>query len=61
MKKLPLNEAVADLMTIEPHVESSSLVLDKFTLPDGRVAILRMELTTDEWETEDATVWKPNS
>jgi hypothetical protein len=54
-----LEEAVDELMKIESHVCASSLTLAKVALPDGRDAILRMELTTDEWDVEDAVIWKP--
>jgi hypothetical protein len=46
------------LMNIPPYCESETLTLAKVKLKDGRDAIIRLELTTEEEAVEDAVIWE---
>lgn len=56
-----LDAAVKELLKMPGYCESETLTLEKVTLRDGREALIRMEITTDEDELEDFEIWTPNA
>lgn len=53
-----LEAAVKELMNIPPYCESETLTLAKVKLQDGRDAVIRLELTTEEEVVRDAVIWE---
>jgi hypothetical protein len=53
-----LEAAAKELMNMPRYCESETLTLAKVKLKDGRDAIIRLELTTEEEAVEDAVIWE---
>lgn len=53
-----LESAIKELMKMPEYCESEALTLAKVKLKDGREAIIRMELTTEEEAVEEAVIWE---
>jgi hypothetical protein len=55
-----IKAAEIELRRMPSFCESEVITLERVTLPDGRIAVLRFEISTNE-EHLDCDVWQPKA
>jgi len=60
---LPIEQAIEELKNMPGFAFSQVLTIAKVKTKDGRDAVIRVEITTDEDAVEDAdaAIWTPNT